>query len=444
LHHISWGTMTAKKKILGVAYGGGHANMVIPVLQELETMGFATVLLAMTGAIPQAEAAGINYRSYKDYRHLSDHDRAFELGKPLAEKMHNPELGIPIEESIYYLGINLLEIQAAFGRSTADKMFEKVGRQAFFPVGFIKSILEAESPNVVVTTNSPRTEKAALVAASQMNLRSVRIEDLYGVPAESRRQVQLLGPDLYERTLAKTSISPSRICVSCDFTKKNMEKFSREWGIAELGPERIVVTGQPAFAAIDQLISRGSILELFPDRPDYPTLAWIHNRGTEDNPAVLDLMKGWHNSFGSKYNLIIKVHPNFATSEADQLASHFHGQDAVRVIHTQVEPNVLLRGSDVVLGRLSTMLTQAAYMKKPLVILDPHHLDTDEVFTSTGMARTVDNPIDLDRQIQALLDPASANYRKFLSGLERINYRRNGTENVAEVIKNLALESDHE
>ena len=54
-------------KILFVTYGGGHVNMVIPVVKEVEKEGFTFTVLGLTTAGKSLEDAGLRYKTFKDY-----------------------------------------------------------------------------------------------------------------------------------------------------------------------------------------------------------------------------------------------------------------------------------------------------------------------------------------------------------------------------------------
>lgn len=72
--------MGRKKRVLAVAYGGGHIQMLIPVVRELKRREFDVTLLALTIGGPVAAAAGIPYKAYRDYWNEVGVDAALEYG----------------------------------------------------------------------------------------------------------------------------------------------------------------------------------------------------------------------------------------------------------------------------------------------------------------------------------------------------------------------------
>ena len=146
--------MGLKSKVLGVTYGGGHANIVIPILEALNGRGIPTQLLALTSSGPQAKRQGLPHKTYYDYKHFIDCKRAERLGRKLAETMHNENIGLSFEESIYYLGINLLENIETLGEDLAVKSLELAGRHSFLPVEFLKKIITEENCTHILTTES--------------------------------------------------------------------------------------------------------------------------------------------------------------------------------------------------------------------------------------------------------------------------------------------------
>jgi hypothetical protein len=431
--------MSKKGKILGVAYGGGHANCVLPVLNELSQRGHEVLFLGLTSSIPQGKKSGLPMKTYRDYLHLTDKEMAYELGQPLAEKMHNPNLGIDIDESIYYLGVNLLENRNSLGQELADEAFAKAGRHSFLPVELLKGILREEKPDILITTNSPKSEKAALIAATQMGIKSVRIEDLYGVPATPYRQLKIdIGAELYDRTINRLQFLPSLVCTVCAYTQEVISKAHSELGFSAYKPERFSITGQPAFEAIDQVIQDKPHVDLFSQRKQYPTITWAHQNVTPDGELVFSLLRGWQQKYSREFNFVIKVHPNMQPHEIESMLKSFDcSEDNVKIVHKEIDPNILLWNSDVVIAQDSTLLTQAAYMNKPIVVLDPTGRQRQNPLTMNGMAPIAKDENELNHFLTELIDLNSSLYKKFLSGKNKIGYQTSGITNIADEVTQL-------
>jgi len=427
--------VTIKTKILGVAYGGGHANIVFPVLKELNLRGNLTSFLALTSAGPQAERQGIEYKSYIDYRHLVDSKKAARLGSPLADKMHNPNIGITLDESVYYLGINLMENIESLGEELAREAFQLAGRSSFLPVEFFKKIMVEERFTHVLSTNSPRSEKASLIAAQQLGLKSFRIDDLYGVPVLYDTLMQKMGAEIYHRTTGRYKLTPTQSCFLCDFARDHFISRQDKWDIVGVDHSNSTVTGQPAFDAIDKIMQDRPTECLFPDRQHLPTVTWAHENGHRDETEVVAILEKCFRSWGSEFNFVIKLRPNIDPGQIENILNRFDSsQGNLRLVHTEMDPNVLIWNSTIVLGQVSTMLTQAAYMGRPVVILDPIQLRANEPLAQTGVARLARNADELRAAINALGQTDSQMFQDFEAGCQSMHFQNHGTNNVCNLI----------
>lgn len=213
--------------VLFVAYGSGHIKMLIPVAQALAASGLARpVVLALTTAAPVARAAGLEVVQFKDFQEQGDaaalaHGRRLmaALGAPVADA----------EETTAYLGLSFADLVAEVGLQEAESRYLEKGRQAFFPTATLSRILKKIRPDVVVATNSPRAERAAIVAAGQLGIPSVCVVDLFAID-----EVKWIGDADYA----------DRVCV----LNESVRQFLIVSGRRE---EQVVVTGNPGFDALN-------------------------------------------------------------------------------------------------------------------------------------------------------------------------------------------------
>ena len=75
----------------------------------------------------------------------------------------------------------MLDLIDQFGKEKAKEIWLNHGRQGFYPINFFKKILRNIKPDLVISTNSPRSEKAALRASKYLNIPSLCLVDLFGV-----------------------------------------------------------------------------------------------------------------------------------------------------------------------------------------------------------------------------------------------------------------------
>ncbi len=213
------------KKVLFVCYGSGHVRMAVPVARALRESGMAEVqLLGLTTAAPVVKAAGLPLVQFKDF--LLPHDEsAVAKGASLLADMGPVQDPV---ESAAYLGLSYADLEAEVGVAEAALRYHRLARQAFLPVRTMTRILEKLRPDLVVVTNSPRAERAAVIAARNLGIPSVCIVDLFAVD-----EVRWIGAPDYAQ----------RVCV--------LNEGVRDFLIAAgRAPEHVVVTGNPAFDAL--------------------------------------------------------------------------------------------------------------------------------------------------------------------------------------------------
>lgn len=215
-------------KVLFVSYGGGHVEMCLPVMRALRARvpGCEARLLALTTAAGAARRAGEEPLGFLDFCSGPECERALRYGEQLIGDQQHPD--VSREESLAYLGLNFLEWVDELGEEGAWQRWRESGRQGFRPVRLFRRILDELRPDVVVATNSPRSEQAAIEAAHALGIPTLSMVDLFVLPGDPYRA---------------RSVHADRITVLSEATRSNLVD-------AGVPAERIVVTGNPAF---DQL-----------------------------------------------------------------------------------------------------------------------------------------------------------------------------------------------
>lgn len=216
------------KTVLFVAYGSGHIKMLIPVAKALATSGMARpVVLALTTAAPVARAADLDVLQFKDFVQPGD-ETALAYGRCLMDA-----LGAPVadpEETAAYLGLSFSDLVDRMGLEQAKSTYRQFGRQAFLPTPTLVRILKKINPDVVVTTNAPRAERAAILAARQLGIPSTCVVDLFAID-----EVQWIGAPDYA----------DRVCV----LNESVKRFLMDAGRRE---DQVIVTGNPGFDALNE------------------------------------------------------------------------------------------------------------------------------------------------------------------------------------------------
>lgn len=214
------------KKVLFVTYGSGHVRMVVPVAKALAQAGLAQpLMLALTTAAPVVREAGLELLQFKNFLNNDDlaDVAAVAQGQRLMRAMSGP-IADP-DETAAYLGLSYQELELRVGPEEAERQYLLEGRQAFLPVATLQRIVKQLAPSLVVATNSPRAERAAIMAASSLGLPSVCLVDLFCLD-----EVKWIGEPGYA----------DKVCVLNDSVKQFLLSAGRE-------DRQVVVTGNPAF-----------------------------------------------------------------------------------------------------------------------------------------------------------------------------------------------------
>lgn len=215
----------SQMKILLACYGGGHVNMIVPLYRRLKENSVDVKIFAFTMAQNKLDQLGIPYFRFLDFVEIPEYEDAVELGKRLCSNLELSPL-IDKEESYAYMGVGYTDLIIDMGEQLAEKVFSQNGRKSFLPTYFMSKVLDLIAPNVVLATNSPRAEKAILLAAKEKQTRSICLVDVYDKFEISDR---LGNPDYCDK-----------ICVSMDIIKQHLVKNG--WN-----KEDVIVTGNPAF-----------------------------------------------------------------------------------------------------------------------------------------------------------------------------------------------------
>lgn len=211
------------KTVLFVTYGSGHVRMVVPVARALALRAeVRPVVLALTTAASVVHSAGLELVQFKNFITLAD-GVAIAHGKRLLAEM--PGIVADPEETIAYLGLCYAELADEVGAQEAQRLYQRDGRQAFLPARTLQRIIRHVAPSLVVATNSPRAERAAVMAARKLGLPSVCLVDLFCLD-----EVGWIGAPGYA----------DKVCVLNESVKKFLVSSGRQ-------KEQIAVTGNPAF-----------------------------------------------------------------------------------------------------------------------------------------------------------------------------------------------------
>jgi hypothetical protein len=348
------------KVVLFVTYGGGHAKMVAPVVREL--MGNPQVhieVLALTvgGVIFRNE--GLPYKGYKDFITQGD-EAALAWGRQLAAQ--HPEsgiIGIEEAESIAYLGLCYWDLVTRFGETEAARLWDEKGRHAFLPISILERIVRHIMPDLVVTTNCPKSEHAAVIAAKKLGIPTLSMVDLFGVQ--------------HFYTLESDTMTVLTECVIESLLESGVKQPR----------EAFLVTGNPAFdpaleyrGPTDYVwrhqhfpqIPPDAKLVLWTDMPAYWNLAEhsLYTRDTEEILSDLDMM--YNAAKENDAYLLIRPHPSQPRDLFDQWITEIADPCVLYAGGLSLYP--LLKAVDILVTYTCTTALEAVLMYRRCIQLE--------------------------------------------------------------------------
>ena len=156
-------------RVLIVAYGGAHVAMAVPLRLALIESGYEPVILGLTTTKQVYSSLSIPFTHFLDHVNIED-ERINKWGKQLGATHHKEGIGISAAESIAYLGASFVDLIDEVGEREAMARYETASLSALLPVNTLKRIIQRERIDAVIATDSPRAERAALLAAASLGL----------------------------------------------------------------------------------------------------------------------------------------------------------------------------------------------------------------------------------------------------------------------------------
>lgn len=338
------------KKVLFVTYGGGHVNIVKPIAKEIEKHNDIDYqILALTTAIPYLENTGLKYKTLLDYLPMFKNNEAIiNLGNRLASQYHNSEAGFSIEQTSAYLGCSMYDLIEKVGEEKALKKFNAEGRRVFCPTSIMKQILKIEKPDIVVTTVPYRMEKAAVLEAQELGIKTVFIHDFSFIEQSSLFNIV----DVH--------------CVMNKFVKRQLVNC----GIEE---SKIFVTGQPAFDYLLEPVNknRDEICREFNLSTNKKIIVWIADNSNVLTATYFNEIAKVINKY-KEYQFVIKMHPGEENVDKFKKYVKYYNENTV-LLH-RCNNKELIHIGDLFLVGVSTMGLEISRSGKNMICLDYDNL----------------------------------------------------------------------
>ncbi len=372
---------------LFVAYGGGHVKALLPVALQAQAQGLARVVfLALTTAAASAREAGVPTYGFADLLEPSD-TQALQHGERLVQTLSVQ--AAQREESVAYLGLSYAELEADVGASEAAARYAQFGRQAFLPVRVLERAIRRWQPACVLATNSPRAERAALLAARRQGVPSVCLLDLFG---------------LWERDWLVRPDYADALCVLNPQVAASLVAAGRP-------ADHLHVTGNPAFDTIHDpaVIAQGQALRreagwssqrvvFYASSPEPEEVTGIAGRGDPHWPRRIETQLIETVQRDPALALWVRRHPSEAPADEVEAAGH----PRIRVAQGPLHP--YLHACDEVVVTVSTVGVEANLAGREVTQVRGSILDGLSPYLAMGIAQ---RELTLDDIAGQLAKPAT-------------------------------------
>jgi len=342
------------KKVGIVTYGGGHVAMMLPVIRLIQARpDFEVHVLGLTAAQAILEREQVPYLGF---RHLWAQEPFDDLARAWGEKLTAgwASSEVLIEESVAYMGMSYADLVLRLGEPGASEAYDQEGRAAFLPKKAVARWMARVQPDIVVATNSPRGEMAALLLAKEHGIPSLCVNDMFAVG-----EIAWLAQPGYG----------TRICIFHEFVRKVLEDHGRP-------AHEIVVTGNPAFAGLDDENAKALGQKIRMELGwSGPVLLYAAQSGEPGNEAALDDVLRELGGIAQRnpdWLILVRPHPNKAFSIPETpnfrmsaatapLAGAIQAADAVIVMSSTVGLQAMMAGVPLVQIETSSYLSATPY-----------------------------------------------------------------------------------
>lgn len=390
-------------KIFMISYGAAHVNIMSPVYKELiKNKDNSITYAALTVAPLKLKGTGIEYVTVSELaRMLPYYDTVKMLGRKYGLLHHNNNFEIPEEDTIAYYGIGMHDLIEEYGITEAEERFALMERKAFLPVRTMKELLKRINPDVCVITDSPRMEKATGIAACELHIPVVRVNNT---------------------PTCEPVVHTCALCV--------MNEWAKSYAVSvENVPEKdIYITGQPAFDS-DFLIEKSYVDEI-KDRCGgnhfSKVVTFFAENGVDQSKelnALFEIARAMKDVL-----FVVKLHPN-------QPLEIYGNPQLENMYFTNEDPKPYFHFSDLVITTFSTTGLESSLFGIPVIVINfdgrKYLLD----YIDLGIAVLCDKAEDLREMIQIYLDKDSEAYTALKESQGKFQFVRNAAQNICNVIK---------
>lgn len=365
---------------LFVSYGAGHVKALLPVARRARDLGLANpVYLALTTAAEEVRAAGLPVLGFRDVM-LDTDTLARTKGEQLAANLQVH--AVDRDESIAYMGLSYADLEWRLGAEAAAHAYAKYGRQAFLPLSILERVIRKVAPALVVATNSPRAERAAIESARVLGVPSVCLVDLFGI---------------WERQLLARPDYADAICVLNAEVRDTLVRAGRP-------VHDLRITGNPAFDSVHTATMKHQgwrwrneagwqnlHVLLYAASPEPQRISGVVGVGDPDFPRRLERALCQAVERNPGLALWVRRHPSEALPTEVVNTAH----PRIRASLREMPLHAVIHASDEVLVTVSTVGIEAAIAGKPVTQLSGSILDHLCPYLAMGIASRSLRPQDI-------------------------------------------------
>ncbi|MCG3470206.1 UDP-N-acetylglucosamine 2-epimerase [Xenorhabdus bovienii] len=401
------------KEILFICYGGGHVKMLLPIIQNIKkNKKYNINIIALTTARSVLDKHQIDSLGFNELSFLAKDDRWKKFGEELVDKNQISPL-IDYNESVAYHGINYLDLILQHGSLRAKEIYNHKDRQGFYPINFMSEIIAYFNPNLVVATNSPRSEKCAIDVATANNIKSLCIVDMFAL-----QEIKWIGKSNFA----------TKVCVLNNSVKNMFVQYGRK-------ENDIIVTGNPAFDSLFDIdnekikdylyqkkLSKTKTKILYASQPEPQTHPFNNKIGDPNLPRIIEKTLRQFIKENEQYELIIRYHPS---ENID-----YKKQENVKLSNKDENLHILLHSVDLIIVTASTVGLEANLIGKPVITIDSSIFTDDAPFSKMGISTGIKDISELPNIIYNVTSKAFK-----LSNKANTYFK--ATENIISVINNI-------
>lgn len=391
-----------------VAYGGGHARMLLPVIRKLSSDGFDVTVLGLTTGLNYFKKHAVNAFSISDFAtKFCDWSKIKQIGTTVTEGIQKSAVVSDIDTIAYY-GLGYRDLLSELSFTEAETQFKTLGRKCFLPVQAANEILNMVKPDLLVTTNAPRFERAFVTAAGKKSIKALILVD----SVASNELSWLKQPD-YGDT----------ICVFHEVVKKNLIELGRP-------DSHIVVTGNPAFYS-PTLEARSPNKNI-----EKPRLIYLSQTEFDDSVSAVN-----KNNNNNVVDITLSELARIATNGEADVCVRFHPhQDldpmqvpsSLRISGNSVELDRELLHVDAVLTASSSAALQAISYDIPILQIGWSNRSDMFRFSDFGRSQFVYEPAEIGNCLRNLIS------QPFGEGISSFPDHKMCTATICSLVERLA------